>query len=116
MEQAVAAPLCTRVVGGLGASIIKVENPKGGDFARDYDDVVNGPGGLAAHFVWCNRGKESVTINTKSPEGLHLLHRLLDGADAFVSNLAPGSTARMGLAPADLAARHPTVIPVEIDG
>jgi itaconate CoA-transferase len=116
MEQAVAAPMCTRVLADFGARVIKVENPKGGDFARDYDDVVNGPGGLAAHFVWCNRGKESITLNTKSPAGLELLHRLLDRADAFVSNLAPGSTARMGLAPADLAVRHPNVIPVEIDG
>jgi itaconate CoA-transferase len=116
MEQAVAAPMCTRVLGDLGARVIKVEHPNGGDFARDYDDVVNGPGGLAAHFVWCNRGKESVTLNTKAPAGLELLHRLLDGADAFVSNLAPGATARMGLAPADLAERHPNVIPVEIDG
>jgi itaconate CoA-transferase len=116
MEQAVAAPMCTRVLGDLGARVIKVEHPKGGDFARDYDDVVNGPDGLAAHFVWCNRGKESVTLNTKAPAGLELLHRLLDGADAFVSNLAPGATARMGLAPADLAERHPNVIPVEIDG
>ena len=116
MEQAVAAPICTRLLADFGARIIKVENPKGGDFARDYDDVVNGPGGLAAHFVWCNRGKESVTLNTKSPAGMDILHQLLDRADAFVSNLAPGSTARMGIAAADLARRHPTVIPVEIDG
>ncbi|MGE2728737.1 CaiB/BaiF CoA transferase family protein [Mycolicibacterium vaccae] len=116
MEQAVAAPMCTRVLADFGARVIKVENPKGGDFARDYDDVVNGPGGLAAHFVWANRGKESVTLNTKSPAGLELLHRLLDRADAFVSNLAPGATARLGLAAADLAVRHPQVIPVEIDG
>jgi crotonobetainyl-CoA:carnitine CoA-transferase CaiB-like acyl-CoA transferase len=116
MEQAVSAPMCTRVLADFGARVIKVENPKGGDFARDYDDVVNGPNGLAAHFVWCNRGKESVTINTKSPEGMELLHRLLDRADAFVSNLAPGATARLGLSAADLAIRHPNVIPVEIDG
>ncbi|MGE2720536.1 CaiB/BaiF CoA transferase family protein [Mycolicibacterium celeriflavum] len=116
MEQAVAAPMCTRVLADFGARVIKVENPDGGDFARHYDDVVNGPGGLAAHFVWANRGKESVTLNTKAPEGMDLLHRLLDRADAFVSNLAPGATARMGLAPADLATRHPNVIPVEIDG
>jgi itaconate CoA-transferase len=116
MEQAVAAPMCTRVLADFGARVIKVENPKGGDFARDYDDVVNGPGGLAAHFVWCNRGKESVTLNLKSPAALDILHRLLDGADAFVSNLAPGATARLGLSAGDLAQRHPGVIPVEIDG
>lgn len=113
MEQAVSAPMCTRVLADFGARVIKIENPKGGDFARDYDDVVNG---MAAHFVWANRGKESVTLNLKSPAGMDLLHRLLDGADAFVSNLAPGATARLGLGAADLRARHPQVIPVEIDG
>lgn len=116
MEQAVAAPMCTRVLADFGARIIKVENPDGGDFARAYDDVVNGPDGLAAHFVWCNRGKESVTLNTKSPAGMDLLHRLLDRAEVFVSNLAPGATARLGVSAADLAVRHPDVIPVEIDG
>lgn len=116
MEQAVAAPMCTRILADFGARIIKVENPDGGDFARAYDDVVNGPGGLAAHFVWCNRGKESVTLNTKSPAGMDLLHRVLDRAEVFVSNLAPGATARLGVSAADLAVRHPDVIPVEIDG
>lgn len=116
LEQAVSAPMCTRVLADFGARVIKVENPDGGDFARDYDDVVNGPGGLAAHFVWCNRGKESVTVDLKSAAGMDVLHRMLDRADALVSNLAPGATARMGLAPADLRARHPRVIPVEIDG
>lgn len=116
MEQAVSAPMCTRVLADFGARVIKVENPKGGDFARDYDDVVNGPGGLAAHFVWANRGKESITLNLKDPAGLDVLHRLLDRADALVSNLAPGALARMGLAATDLRERHPNVIPVEIDG
>ncbi|HVQ98188.1 MAG TPA: CaiB/BaiF CoA-transferase family protein [Mycobacterium sp.] len=113
LEQAVSAPMCTRVLADFGARVIKVENPNGGDFARHYDDVVNG---LAAHFVWANRGKESVTLNLKSEAGLDILHRLLDRADALVSNLAPGSTARLGLAPADLAKRHPDVIALEIDG
>lgn len=113
MEQAVSAPMCTRVLADFGARVIKIENPKGGDFARDYDDVVLGQ---AAHFVWANRGKESVTLNLKSPDGMAVLHRLLSGADAFVSNLAPGATARLGLGPEDLRARHPQLIPVEIDG
>ncbi|AKS33234.1 CaiB/BaiF CoA transferase family protein [Mycolicibacterium goodii] len=116
LEQAVSAPMCTRVLADFGARVIKVENPNGGDFARDYDDVVLGPGGLAAHFVWANRGKESIALDLKTPGGIDVLHRLLDRADALVSNLAPGATARMGLAPADLAERHPQVIPVEIDG
>ena len=113
LEQAVSAPMCTRMLADFGARVIKVENPNGGDFARHYDDVVNG---LAAHFVWANRGKESVTLDLKSDAGLDLLHRLLDRADVLVSNLAPGSTARLGIAPDDMAERHPDVIAVEIDG
>ena len=113
LEQAVSAPMCTRTLGDFGARVIKVENPVGGDFTRDFDDVVNG---LAAHFVWVNRGKESVTLDLKSPAGMAVLHRLLDRADVLVSNLAPGTTARLGLAAGDLATRHPRLIPAEIDG
>ncbi|MGH3966817.1 MAG: CaiB/BaiF CoA transferase family protein [Mycobacterium sp.] len=113
LEQAVSAPMCTRVLADFGARVIKVENPNGGDFARYYDDVVNG---LAAHFVWANRGKESVTLDLKSAAGRDILHRLLDRADVLVSNLAPGSTGRLGVAADDLAARHPDLIAVEIDG
>ena len=113
LEQAVSAPICTRTLGDLGARVIKVENPEGGDFTRYYDDVVNG---LAAHFVWVNRGKESLTLDLKSADGMAVLHRLLATADVLVSNLAPGSTARLGLSPADLAVRHPDLIAVEIDG
>src|SRR6202034_2063857 len=113
LEQAVSAPMCTRVLADFGARVIKVENPKGGDFARYYDEVVNG---LAAHFVWANRGKESVTLDLKTEEGRAILHQLLDRADVLVSNLAPGSVSRLGIGAADLEQRHPNVIAVEIDG
>jgi len=113
LEQAVSAPMCTRTLADFGARVIKIENPAGGDFARHYDDVV---AGQAAHFVWVNRGKESVALDLKSEQGLALLHRLLDRADVLVSNLAPGATGRLGLAPADLAQRYPDLIAVEIDG
>ncbi|WP_024804486.1 CaiB/BaiF CoA-transferase family protein [Nocardia sp. BMG51109] len=113
LEQAVSAPMCTRTLADFGARVIKVENPAGGDFARYYDDVVHGQ---AAHFVWVNRGKESVVLDLKSDAGVGLLHRLLAHADVLVSNLAPGATGRLGLAPADLAARYPDLIAVEIDG
>lgn len=116
LEQAVSAPMCTRALADFGARVIKVENPAGGDFARHYDDVVNGPGGLAAHFVWANRNKESVALDLKAPEGIEILHRLLDRADVLVSNLAPGSTTRLGISPDQLRERHPDVIAVEIDG
>jgi itaconate CoA-transferase len=113
LEQAVSAPMCTRVLSDFGARVIKVEHPNGGDFARHYDDVVNG---LGAHFVWCNRNKESVTVDLKTTEGRDILHRLLDRADVLVSNLTPGSTGRLGITPAEMEQRHPNVIAVEIDG
>lgn len=113
LEQAVSAPMCTRTLGDLGARVVKVENPAGGDFARHYDDVVHGQ---AAHFVWVNRGKESVTLDVTSRAGLDVLHRLLDVADVLVSNLSPGATSRLGIAPADLATSHPDLVAVEIDG
>ena len=113
LEQAVSAPMCTRTLGDFGARVIKVENPGGGDFSRHYDDVVKGQ---AAHFVWLNRGKESVALDLKSPDGIAMLHRLLDRADVLVSNLSPGSTGRLGISPQDLADRHPDLIALEIDG
>ncbi len=113
LEQAVSAPMCTRTLADFGARVIKVEHPVGGDFARHYDDVVLGQ---AAHFVWVNRGKESVTLDLKSAAGVAILHELLSRADVLVANLAPGATARLGLTAEQLASRYPSLIAVEIDG
>jgi crotonobetainyl-CoA:carnitine CoA-transferase CaiB-like acyl-CoA transferase len=113
LEQAVSAPMCTRTLGDFGARVIKVENPRGGDFARQFDDVVRG---MAAHFVWLNRGKESVTLDVRMPEGVALLHRLLERADVFVSNLTPGATERLGVGPGDLATAYPGLVSAEISG
>jgi crotonobetainyl-CoA:carnitine CoA-transferase CaiB-like acyl-CoA transferase len=113
VEQAVAAPICTRQLGDLGARVIKVENRTGGDFARDYDDVVRG---MAAHFVWANRNKESITLDLKSPRGREVLDRLIGMADVVVQNLAPGAAGRIGLGATELRARHPRLITVDISG
>jgi crotonobetainyl-CoA:carnitine CoA-transferase CaiB-like acyl-CoA transferase len=113
LEQAVSAPMCTHTLGDFGARVIKVENPRGGDFARQFDDVVRG---MAAHFVWLNRGKESVTLDVRMPEGVALLHRLLERADVFVSNLTPGATERLGVGPGDLATAYPGLVSAEISG
>jgi crotonobetainyl-CoA:carnitine CoA-transferase CaiB-like acyl-CoA transferase len=113
VEQAVSAPFCTRTLADLGARVIKIEPPRRGDFARDYDDVVNG---MAAHFAWLGRGKESVTLDLKQPAGLEVLHRLLAAADVLVSNLGPGATARLGIDQAALAARYPRLVSLEISG
>ncbi|MFI6422742.1 CaiB/BaiF CoA transferase family protein [Streptomyces sp. NPDC050842] len=113
VEQAVAAPFATRQLADLGARVVKIERPDGGDFARGYDTAARG---LASHFVWCNRGKESVAVDLKDPRGLALVRRLVAGADVFVQNLAQGSAARLGLDAATLCAAHPRLIAVDVSG
>ncbi|MGW9027139.1 CaiB/BaiF CoA transferase family protein [Streptomyces sp. NPDC055722] len=113
VEQAVAAPFATRQLADLGARVIKVERVDGGDFARDYDTAARG---LASHFVWCNRGKESIALDLKDPRGLAAVRRLIAGADVFVQNLAHGAAARLGLDAATLCAAHPRLIAVDISG
>ncbi|MDN0198794.1 CaiB/BaiF CoA-transferase family protein [Streptomyces sp. S.PNR 29] len=113
LEQAVAAPYATRQLADLGARVIKVERPGGGDFARRYDTTVHGH---SSYFVWLNRSKESLTLDLKDPRGREVLHQLLDGADVFVQNLAPGAADRLGLGTDALAARLPRLIPCTISG
>jgi formyl-CoA transferase len=113
LEQAVAAPFATRQLADLGARVIKVERPGGGDFARGYDESVHGQ---SSYFVWLNRAKESLTLDLKSREGRAVLDELLTGADVFVQNLAPGAVARLGLAAADLAVRLPRLVVCDISG
>jgi crotonobetainyl-CoA:carnitine CoA-transferase CaiB-like acyl-CoA transferase len=113
LEQAVAAPYATRQLADLGARVVKVERPDGGDFARGYDRAVHGD---SSYFVWLNRGKESLTLDLKQPEGRRIIDRLLDGSDVLVQNLAPGAAARLGLDAAAMAERHPRVIVATITG
>ena len=113
LEQAIAAPLCTRHLADLGARVIKIEQPGGGDMARHYDSVVRGMG---AHFVWLNHGKQSAALDLTEPADLETFTGLLEGADVLVSNLAPGALARLRLAPETLAERYPRLIIVDISG
>ncbi len=113
LEHAIAAPFCTRQLADLGARVIKVERPGGGDFARDYDTRAEG---MASHFVWVNRSKESLTLDLKQPEALAVLWELLASADVLVQNLAPGATARMGLSWEALSAHNPRLIVCDISG
>ncbi|GKZ36637.1 hypothetical protein AbraIFM66950_007812 [Aspergillus brasiliensis] len=113
LEQAIAAPFCTRQLADLGARVIKVERPGVGDFARNYDTRVNG---LASHFVWTNRSKESLALDLKKPSDHSVLMRLLGRADVLVQNLAPGASARLGLSYADLKTAHPSLIVCNISG
>lgn len=111
-EQAVAAPFATRQLADLGARVIKVERPGVGDFARGYDSAVRGK--LGSHFLWLNRSKESVTLDVKAaPE---ILHGLLEQADVFLANLAPGALERLGFGTEALLEKYPRLIVVNISG
>jgi itaconate CoA-transferase len=112
LEQAVAAPYCSSRLADAGARVIKIERPEG-DFARGYDAAVNG---LASYFVWLNRGKESLVADIKNPEDAALLHRILEGADVFIQNLAPGAAARAGFGSDELRTRYPRLITVDVSG
>ena len=113
LEHAIAAPFCTRQLADLGARVIKVERPGSGDFARAYDHRTRG---LASHFVWTNRSKESLTLDLKQPEALEVLGELIAQADVLVQNLAPGAAARMGLSFEALHAKNPRLIVCDISG
>ena len=113
LEQAVAAPFATRQLADLGARVIKVERPQVGDFARGYDRTVEG---LSSHFVWLNRSKESMTLDLKQDGAKEILNRLIEGADVFVQNLAPGATGRLGFAAETLRERHPRLIVCDVSG
>ena len=113
LEQAIAAPLCTRQLADLGARVIKVERPGVGDFARAYDTRVNG---MASHFIWTNRSKESLALDLKSPEDLAVLMKLLEKTDVLVQNLAPGASDRLGLSYEKLQEKLPYLIVCDISG
>jgi itaconate CoA-transferase len=114
LEHAIAAPFCTRQLADLGARVIKIERPQVGDFARAYDERVRG---LASHFVWTNRSKESLTLDVKHPQAQPILRQLVLGhADVVVQNLAPGAAARLGLAHEALARDKPSLIVCDISG
>ncbi|WP_241665509.1 CaiB/BaiF CoA transferase family protein [Teichococcus oryzae] len=112
LEQAVAAPYCSSRLADAGARVIKIERPEG-DFARGYDAAVHG---LSSYFVWLNRGKQSLVADIKDPEDAALLHRILEGADVFIQNLAPGAAERAGFGSDELRRRYPRLITVDVSG
>jgi formyl-CoA transferase len=113
LEQAVAGPLCTRHLADLGAEVIKIERPGGGDFARTYDTAVHG---MSSYFVWLNRGKQSLPLDLKQPDAIEILRTLISQSDVLVQNLGPGAIDRLGFAPADLRTRYPSLIICSISG
>ena len=113
LEQAVAGPFCSRQMADMGADVIKVERPDGGDFARAYDGALHG---LSAYFAWLNRGKRSIALDLKRGQDRAIFARLVERADVLVHNLAPGAVERFGFGYDDLAARHPRLVWCGISG
>ena len=113
LEQVIAGPFCTRQLAEMGARVIKIERPGGGDAARGYDKTVKGQ---SSHFVWVNRSKESLALDVKHPSAKPILEKLLEKADVFVQNLAPGAAERLGLGAAELRGKHPKLIWCGISG
>jgi crotonobetainyl-CoA:carnitine CoA-transferase CaiB-like acyl-CoA transferase len=113
IEQAIAAPLASRHLADWGARVIKIERPEVGDFARQYDTVMDG---LSSQFIWANRSKESLAIDIKTDEGKDALEELLKRADVFIQNLAPGAAVRQGLDAKSIVSRHPQIIACDISG
>jgi crotonobetainyl-CoA:carnitine CoA-transferase CaiB-like acyl-CoA transferase len=113
LEQVIAGPFATRQLAELGARVIKIERPGGGDSARAYDTTVKG---LSSHFVWVNRSKESLALDVKRPEARQILARLIEKADVFLHNLAPGAVERLGLGSIELREKHPRLIWCGISG
>ena len=113
LEQVIAGPFCTRQLAELGARVIKIERTGGGDAARGYDNSVKGQ---SSHFVWVNRSKESLCLDVKHPGAKAVLDKLMQKADVFVQNLAPGAAERLGLGAAELRAKHPRLIWCGISG
>ena len=113
LEHVIAAPFCTRQLAELGARVIKIERPKVGDPARQYDERVRG---MSSHFVWTNRSKESLTLDLKHPEAPTILERLLERSDVLIQNLAPGAADRMGYSYDKLKDRFPRLIVCDVSG
>ncbi len=109
----VTGPYATALLADLGARVIKIERPGDGDFARGYDSTVRG---MSSHFVWLNRSKESLTLDLKQPDAKLILQRLLEKADIFVQNLAPGATERLGFGTSGLRKKYPRLIVCDLSG
>lgn len=113
LEHVIAAPFATRQLADLGARVIKIERPGAGDQLRGYDNRARG---MSSHFVWTNRGKESITLDLKQPVAMEVLRKLVGHADVLVQNLAPGAAARMGMSYESLRGDHPRLIVCDLSG
>ena len=107
LSRVLAGPYCTMVLADLGARVIKIENPDGGDDSRAYGPFVNG---VSAYFMSVNRGKESIALDLKSEADRAIFESMLPQADVLVENFRPGTMERLGYGWRDLHRQHPALI------
>jgi itaconate CoA-transferase len=112
LEQAVAAPLCSRKLADMGARVLKVEQPAG-DFARGYDRAVKGQ---SSYFVWLNRGKESVSLDLRNVNDVGLLESMASRADVFIQNIRPGTLPALGIDISKWRRANPRLVTCSISG
>ena len=113
MTSVISGPLSTMILADQGAEVIKVENPDGGDFTRALS---NRRGGFSASFLNNNRSKRSIAVDTKTPEGMEIVKKLLHTADVFIQNMRPGVVERIGLGEEAIRKISPEIIFVSISG
>lgn len=107
----ITGPLAGMMLGDLGADVIKIENPQGGDPFRSFRGGLYSP-----HFCGYNRNKRSVTLDLRSDDGRHALEKLIDRADILLENFRPGVLDRLGFDDAKLAGLNPRLIHCHISG
>ncbi|WP_367131410.1 CaiB/BaiF CoA transferase family protein [Saccharothrix sp. HUAS TT1] len=113
LEQAVAVPYATRLLADLGARVIKVERPGGGDFARHYDSTC---GSVSSYFAWTNVGKESLTLDLKHPAARDVVDRLVAAADVVLCNLSPDAARRLNVDADSLRQVKPDLVVGDLSG
>ncbi len=113
MTSMLSGPYCTWLLAGMGADVIKVESPDGGDISRDTPPFKDG---RCLYFDSINRNKRSVALDLKTEDGRAVLHRLLETADVFVENMRPGVRDRLGCSDADLDRINPRLVKASISG
>ena len=116
LSRALAGPHAAMMLGDMGARVIKVENPDGGDDTRGWGPPFVGEPAESTYFLSCNRNKESITLDLKDDDGKETLRRLIQKADVLVENFRPGVLARLGFGTAELAEINPRLVTLSISG
>ena len=108
-----AGPMCTMLLGDMGAEVIKIEDPAHGDDTREWEPFV---GGWSTYFLSINRNKKSIALDLKSGEGKALLEQLIQSADVLVENFRPGTLERLGFGPDRVRTMNERLIYCSISG